>query len=95
MHYGSMSGEIPGRAQQPDHRGVKRPGSCWVAAEERDEDLDDLCGVAYRSLHVFTPWWNTVYPIEKIKEAAHADKGGRNGKILVAPNGAIERGRKR
>jgi hypothetical protein len=33
---------------------------------------------------------DTVYPIEKIKDAlAHADKGGRNGKILVAPNGAI------
>ena len=33
---------------------------------------------------------DTVYPIEKIKEAlAHADKGGRNGKILVSPNGLI------
>jgi NADPH:quinone reductase-like Zn-dependent oxidoreductase len=33
---------------------------------------------------------DTVYPIENIKEAlAHADKGGRNGKILVSPNGAI------
>ena len=33
---------------------------------------------------------DTVYPIENIKEAlTHADKGGRNGKILVSPNGAI------
>jgi NADPH:quinone reductase-like Zn-dependent oxidoreductase len=33
---------------------------------------------------------DTIYPIEKIKDAlAHADKGGRNGKILVAPNGPI------
>ena len=33
---------------------------------------------------------DTVYPIENIREAlAHADKGGRNGKILVSPNGAI------
>ena len=33
---------------------------------------------------------DTVYPIDKIKGAlAHADKGGRNGKILVSPNGAI------
>ena len=33
---------------------------------------------------------DTVYPIENIKDAlAHADKGGRNGKILVSPNGAI------
>ena len=33
---------------------------------------------------------DTVYPIEKIKDALmHADKGGRNGKILVSPNGLI------
>jgi NADPH:quinone reductase-like Zn-dependent oxidoreductase len=33
---------------------------------------------------------DTVYPIEQIRDAlAHADKGGRNGKILVSPNGAI------
>ncbi len=33
---------------------------------------------------------DTVYPIDKIKDAlAHADQGGRNGKILVSPNGAI------
>jgi NADPH:quinone reductase-like Zn-dependent oxidoreductase len=33
---------------------------------------------------------DTVYPIDKIKEAlAHADRGGRNGKILVSPGGAI------
>jgi NADPH:quinone reductase-like Zn-dependent oxidoreductase len=33
---------------------------------------------------------DTVYPIDKIKDAlAHADKGGRNGKILVCPNGAV------
>ena len=33
---------------------------------------------------------DTVYPIENIRDAlAHADRGGRNGKILVSPNGAI------
>ena len=33
---------------------------------------------------------DTVYPIDRIKAAlAHADRGGRNGKILVSPNGAI------
>jgi NADPH:quinone reductase-like Zn-dependent oxidoreductase len=32
----------------------------------------------------------TVYPIEEIKMAlAHAQRGGRNGKILVAPNGPV------
>jgi len=33
---------------------------------------------------------DTVYPIDDIKQAlAHADRGGRNGKILVCPNGSI------
>src|SRR5260221_10717427 len=33
---------------------------------------------------------DTVYPIDKIKDAlVHADRGGRNGKILVSPNGAL------
>ena len=33
---------------------------------------------------------DTIYPIDDIKEAlAHADRGGRNGKILVCPNGLI------
>jgi NADPH:quinone reductase-like Zn-dependent oxidoreductase len=32
-----------------------------------------------------------VYPIEQIAAAlAHAERGGRDGKILVAPNGAID-----
>jgi NADPH:quinone reductase-like Zn-dependent oxidoreductase len=32
----------------------------------------------------------TVYPIEEIKTAlAHAQRGGRSGKILVAPNGPV------
>jgi mitochondrial enoyl-[acyl-carrier protein] reductase / trans-2-enoyl-CoA reductase len=31
-----------------------------------------------------------IYPIEDIKEAvAHAQRGERSGKILVAPNGAL------
>ena len=31
-----------------------------------------------------------VYPIEEIKAAlAHAQQGGRQGKILVAPNGPV------
>jgi NADPH:quinone reductase-like Zn-dependent oxidoreductase len=33
---------------------------------------------------------DTIYPIDRIKDAlAHADRGGRNGKILVSPNSAI------
>ena len=31
-----------------------------------------------------------IYPIEEIRAAvAHAEQGGRRGKILVAPNGAV------
>jgi hypothetical protein len=31
-----------------------------------------------------------IYPIEDIKEAvAHAQRGERSGKILVAPNGPV------
>ena len=33
---------------------------------------------------------DATYPIEDIKEAlAHAQKGGRNGKVLVLPNGPV------
>jgi len=31
-----------------------------------------------------------IYPIEEIRAAVtHAEQGGRRGKILVAPNGAV------
>lgn len=95
VHYGSMSGEDPtvGRSNLI-YRGIKLTGFMLGRGLARRDaarireiyaELADqvMAGTLYAPV-------DTVYPIEKIKDAlAHADKGGRNGKILVAPNGAI------
>lgn len=95
VHYGSMSGEDPqvGRSNFI-YRGVKLTGFMLGrglakrdAARIRDIYAELAAQVVAGTLYAPV---DTVYPIENIKEAlAHADKGGRNGKILVAPNGAI------
>jgi len=95
VHYGSMSGEDPrvGRSNLI-YRGIKLTGfMLGRGLAKRDPTrirkiyaelaAQVVAGTLYAPV-------DTVYPIEKIKEAlAHADKGGRNGKILVAPNGAV------
>ncbi|MDP2375581.1 zinc-dependent alcohol dehydrogenase family protein [Reyranella sp.] len=95
VHYGSMSGEDPkiGRSNFI-YRGVRLTGFMLGRglAKRSPEKIRaiyaDLAGQVM-SGKLSAPV-DTVYPIEKIKEAlAHADKGGRNGKILVSPNGAI------
>ncbi len=95
VHYGSMSGEDP-RVTRSNfiYRGIKLTGfMLGRGLARRDaakirEIYAELAGqIMAGTLHAPV---DTVYPIEKIKDAlAHADKGGRNGKILVAPNGAI------
>ena len=95
VHYGSMSGEDPrvGRSNLI-YRGIKLTGFMLGrglakrdAARIREIYAELAAQVVAGTLYAPV---DTVYPIEKIKEAlAHADKGGRNGKILVAPNGAI------
>ncbi|WP_425064581.1 zinc-dependent alcohol dehydrogenase family protein [Reyranella sp.] len=95
VHYGSMSGEDPkvGRSNLI-YRGIKLTGFMLGrglakrdAAKIREIYAELAAQVVAGTLYAPV---DTVYPIEKIKEAlAHADKGGRNGKILVAPNGAI------
>jgi NADPH:quinone reductase-like Zn-dependent oxidoreductase len=95
VHYGSMSGEDPtvGRSNFI-YRGVKLTGFMLGrglakrdAARIREIYAELAAQVVAGTLYAPV---DTVYPIEKIKDAlAHADKGGRNGKILVAPNGAI------
>ena len=95
VHYGSMSGEDPtvGRSNLI-YRGIKLTGFMLGrglarrdAAKIRDIYAELAAQVMAGTLYAPV---DTVYPIEKIKDAlAHADKGGRNGKILVAPNGAI------
>lgn len=95
VHYGSMSGQDPEVARSNFiYRGIKLTGFMLGrglakrSPEKIREIYADLGGqVLAGKLHAPV---DTVYPIEKIKEAlAHADKGGRNGKILVAPNGPV------
>ncbi len=95
VHYGSMSGINPEVGRNNFiYRGVHLTGfmlgrflSRRSAAEIRAIYADIARQVLTGTLSAPV---DTVYPIENIKEAlAHADKGGRNGKILVAPNGPI------
>jgi NADPH:quinone reductase-like Zn-dependent oxidoreductase len=95
VHYGSMSGEDPevGRSNFI-YRGVRLTGFMLgrFLAKRSPENIRalyaDLAGQVMAG-KLSAPV-DTVYPIEKIKDAlAHADKGGRNGKILVTPNGPI------
>lgn len=95
VHYGSMSGEDPkvGRSNFI-YRGVRLTGFMLGRglARRSPEKIRaiyaDLAGqVVAGTLNAPV---DTIYPIERIKDAlAHADRGGRNGKILVSPNGEI------
>lgn len=95
VHYGSMSGENPDVDRSNFiYRGVKLTGfmlgrflACRTPEQIRAIYADLGAQVMAGKLHAPV---DTVYPIEKIKDAlAHADKAGRNGKILVSPNGAV------
>lgn len=95
VHYGSMSGQDPevGRSNFI-YRGVRLTGFMlgrFMAKRNAEQIRAIYADLAQQvmsgKLHAPV---DTVYPIDKIKDAlAHADKGGRNGKILVSPNGAI------
>jgi NADPH:quinone reductase-like Zn-dependent oxidoreductase len=95
VHYGSMSGEDPkaGRSNFI-YRGVRLTGFMLgrFLAKRSPQKIREIyadLGGQVMAGKLFAPV-DTVYPIDKIKEAlAHADKGGRHGKILVTPNGAI------
>jgi trans-2-enoyl-CoA reductase len=95
VHYGSMSGEDPkvGRSNFI-YRGVRLTGFMLGRglARRNPEKIRAIYAdlAAQVMAGTLSAPVDTVYPIEKIKEAlAHADRGGRNGKILVSPNGAI------
>ena len=96
VHYGSMSGEDPkvGRSNFV-YRGVKLTGfmlGTWARQAQRRKRSARSTPISRAQIVAGTlsAPVDTVYPIDKIKEAlAHADKGGRNGKILVSPNGAV------
>ena len=95
VHYGSMSGEDPtvGRSNFI-YRGVKLTGFMLgrFLSKRTPEKIRAIyadLGEQVKEGRLHAPV-DTVYPIDKIKDAlAHADKGGRNGKILVSPNGDI------
>ena len=95
VHYGSMSGVDPqvGRTNFV-YRGIKLTGFMLgrFLARRTPEKIRAIyadLGEQVMAGRLHAPV-DTVYPIDKIKDAlAHADKGGRNGKILVSPNGAI------
>jgi trans-2-enoyl-CoA reductase len=95
VHYGSMSGEDPKVTRNNFiYRGVRLTGFMLGrflnrrSADEIRAIYADLGGQVMAG-KLSAPV-DTVYPIENIKDAlAHADKGGRNGKILVSPNRAI------
>ena len=95
VHYGSMSGEDPKVTRNNFiYRGVRLTGFMLGrflsrrSPEEIRAIYADL-GAQVMAGTLSAPV-DTVYPIENIKDAlAHADKGGRDGKILVSPNGAI------
>ncbi len=95
VHYGSMSGEDPsvGRSNFI-YRGVRLTGFMLgrFLSKRTPEKIRAIyadLGEQVKEGRLHAPV-DTVYPIDKIKDAlAHADKGGRNGKILVSPSGAI------
>jgi mitochondrial enoyl-[acyl-carrier protein] reductase / trans-2-enoyl-CoA reductase len=95
VHYGSMSGEDPKVTRNNFiYRGVRLTGFMLGrflsqrSPQQIREIYADLGGQVMAG-KLSAPV-DTVYPIENIKDAlVHADKGGRNGKILVSPSGAI------
>ena len=95
VHYGSMSGENPDVARNNFiYRGVNLTGFMLgrFMAKRNAEQIRTIYAELAKQVLAGTLYApvDSVYPIEKIKDAlAHADKGGRNGKILVTPNGPI------
>jgi len=95
VHYGSMSGEDPvaGRSNFI-YRGVKLTGFMLgrFLARRTPEQVRAIyadLGAQVKAGTLSAPV-DSVYPIDDIREALrHADRGGRHGKILVSPNGAI------
>ncbi len=95
VHYGSMSGQNPDVDRSNFiYRGVKLTGFMLgrFLAKRSAEQIRGIYNDLARQVMAgkLSAPVDTVYPIEKIKEAlAHSDRGGRNGKILVSPNGSI------
>jgi mitochondrial enoyl-[acyl-carrier protein] reductase / trans-2-enoyl-CoA reductase len=92
--YGSMSGEDPVMSRAALGRGVRLTsfnlgnGLARRNPEQVRAIYADLA-VKLRDGVLKAPI-DATYPIEDIKQAlAHAQRGGRNGKVLVLPNGPL------
>jgi trans-2-enoyl-CoA reductase len=92
--YGSMSGEDPVMSRAALGRGVSLTsfnlgnGLAKRSPEQVRAIYADLA-VKLRDGVLKAPI-DACYPIEDIKQAlAHAQRGGRNGKVLVLPNGPL------
>jgi NADPH:quinone reductase-like Zn-dependent oxidoreductase len=95
VHYGSMSGRNPEVDRSNFiYRGVKLTGFMlgrFIARRSAQKIREIYADLAQQVMagKLSAPV-DSVYPIEGIKDAlAHADKSGRDGKILVSPNGPI------
>jgi NADPH:quinone reductase-like Zn-dependent oxidoreductase len=92
-NYGSMSGEDPVMPRSALTSGGQKLVGFILGRGLATRSLDQIRAV-YADLgqqvldgRLYAPV-EKVYPIEEIKAAlAHAQKGERSGKILVAPNG--------
>jgi trans-2-enoyl-CoA reductase len=92
--YGSMSGEDPVMSRAALSRGVGLTSFNLGngLAKRRPEQVRAIyadLALKLRDGALKAPI-DASYPIESIKEAlAHAQRGGRNGKVLVLPNGPL------
>ncbi len=95
VSYGSMSGEDPVMSRAAlGARGVSLTGFMLGRglAKRTPEAVHALYAELALKLRdgVLKAPIDAVYPIEEIKTAlAHAQQGGRNGKVLVLPNGKL------
>jgi NADPH:quinone reductase-like Zn-dependent oxidoreductase len=94
VSYGSMSGADPVMSRAALSRGVR------LTAFTLGDGLAKRTTAQIRALYadlavklrdgVLKAPVEATYPIENIKQAlAHAQRGGRSGKVLVLPNGAL------
>jgi NADPH:quinone reductase-like Zn-dependent oxidoreductase len=95
VSYGSMSGADPVMSRAAlGARGVSLVGFMLGRGLGRrsPDSIRALYAELAAKLHdgILTAPVDATYPIEEIKAAlAHAQRGGRNGKVLVLPNGPL------
>jgi len=94
VNYGSMSGADPVMSRAALSRGVRLTAFTLgdgLAKRTRDQVRAIYADLAAKLRDgVLKAPVEATYPIDNIKQAlAHAQRGGRNGKVLVLPNGPL------